>query len=379
MEAIGQLAGGIAHDFNNLLVAILMQAGLASQPGATPEVMRSALEQINEMTARAAHLTTQLLTFSRRQVAQLVDLDLRDIVAKSANVLRGVVGDRVAIEVYIRGDLPHVMADPSMIEQILLNLGLNARDAMPSGGRLVVALEAVDVSEEQAKAAPGRRAGGHVCLEVSDTGNGIDPADLPRIFEPFFTTKGVGKGTGLGLATVFGIVQQHKGWIDVESVVGEGTTFRMYFPSIARATAPDGTRAARRGGPAVRGGGETILLVEDDARVRTSVRAMLETYGYRVLDADAPASALQLADADLDRVALLLTDLVMPGSMTALQLAEALLARHPQLKVIYMTGYGAQIASKLLCVPGHIVMQKPFLPDDLASCVRRVLDGPVRR
>jgi PAS domain S-box-containing protein len=379
MDAIGQLAGGIAHDFNNLLVVILMQTGLASQPDATPEVMRGALEQITEMTERAAHLTTQLLTFSRRQVAQLVDLDLRDIIAKSANVLRGVVGERVAIEVYIRGDLPHVMADAGMIEQILMNLGLNARDAMTSGGQLVVSLETVDVSEKQAAAGPGRRAGPHVCLEVTDTGGGIDPADLPRIFEPFFTTKPAGNGAGLGLATVFGIVQQHKGWIEVESAMNRGTTFRIYFPPAERPTviggihAPPGARAANRGG------GETILLVEDDARVRGSVRAMLETYGYRVLDADAPASALLLPDAELDRVALLLTDLVMPGSMTALQLAETLLAKHPRLKVIYMTGYGAEIASKLLSVPGQIVLQKPFAPDDLATCLRRVLDGPVHR
>jgi two-component system cell cycle sensor histidine kinase/response regulator CckA len=372
MEAVGQLAGGIAHDFNNMLAVIQMQSSLMLLEGADAKV-HEGLTQILGATERSANLTRQLLTFSRRHVPQPIDLDVSEVIANMTRLFRRVLGEDITLETRFAPSLPLVHADPGMMEQVLMNLGINARDAMPDGGCLGVALEGCTVDEQRAALRPGKTAGRYVCLSVSDTGTGIRPADLPRIFEPFFTTKEVGKGTGLGLATVFAIVEQHHGWIEVDSTLGRGTTFRVLLPAREGVTLP----TARVPAPEViRGGNETVLLVEDEAAVRMVTRSALERYGYRVLEADSGQRALEVWDAETKAVDLLLTDLIMPGGITGQQLAEQLLARSPGLKIIYISGYSPDVSTRVLGVDlGHTLLQKPISTGALATGVRRCLDG----
>ena len=376
MEAVGQLAGGIAHDFNNMLAVILLQASRAGGSHTSASGVRDALHMIVQTTERATRLTHQLLTFSRRQVPRMIELDLREVVANVSNMLRRVIAENITIEARYRGGLPPVLADLVMMEQVVMNLGINARDAMPDGGTLMLELAGTRLSEAESAAYPGRKPGRYVRLTVSDTGSGIAPADLPRIFEPFFTTKEVGKGTGLGLATVFGIVEQHDGWIDVESTPPNGARFSVFLPASDSGTVVR-VRAESVPAPSVRGGNETILLVEDEDAVRSAVRQTLENYGYRVVEATSAAGALVHFESEATSLSLLLTDLIMPGGMSGLQLAQHLLATRPQLKVVFMSGYGADLSSKLLEVESNpIVLQKPFAPELLAACVRRCLDAP---
>jgi PAS domain S-box-containing protein len=372
MEAIGQLAGGIAHDFNNMLAVVQMQSTLLLEETANSPETRDGLREILGVTERAANLTRQLLTFSRRQVSKPIDLDISDTIGHMTRLLHRVLGEDISLETRFAPSLPLLHADPGMMEQVLMNLAINARDAMPHGGRLAITLEALAVSEQRAALHPGTIAGRFVCLTVADTGSGIPAEALPRIFEPFFTTKEVGKGTGLGLATVFGIVEQHHGWIEVESRVGEGSTFKVFLPTLLRPTAA-GTSSGSV--PAARGGTETILLVEDEPAVRSVTRAALERYGYRVLEADSAAAAIGLWNRESATVHLLLTDLIMPGAVSGRQLAETLLAGRPGLRVIYTTGYSPDIVNRMLHFdPGHTLIQKPYTAKELAACVRRVLD-----
>jgi PAS domain S-box-containing protein len=375
MEAVGQLAGGIAHDFNNMLAVIQMQSTLALMAGTELDDIHDCVRDIMQASERAANLTRTLLTFSRQQTARPMDLDIGAVIGNMTKLLGRVLGDHIELELRLAPALPIVHADAGMLEQVLMNLGINARDAMPDGGRLSVGLDTVEVGDAQAARHPGAAAGLHVCLAVGDTGCGISAAELPRIFEPFFTTKEVGKGTGLGLATVFGIVQQHHGWIDVDSEVGRGTTFRVYLPAVAAvgAGAATASRAA-----AVRGGDETILLVEDEDAVRAITRNALERYGYRVIEATSGSTALARWDAapEPPAIDLLITDLIMPGGVSGAQLAEQLRARAPGLKVIYISGSSRELINRMLQEdPDHTLLPKPFATADLAATVRRVLDG----
>ncbi|HSI14494.1 MAG TPA: PAS domain S-box protein [Chthoniobacter sp.] len=371
MEAIGRLAGGIAHDFNNVLSAIQMQSALLLDTVPEEGSVREGIRDIMTAVDRAAHLTRQLLTFSRRSVKQTRELDLGEIVNSMSKLLLRMLGEDIHMESRCAPELPLVNADPGMMEQVLMNLAVNARDAMPAGGRLTVALETVEIDAENAAVKPGMAPGHFICLAVSDTGSGIATENLSRIFEPFFTTKEIGRGTGLGLAIVFGIVEQHHGWIDVESKAGVGTTFRIYLPASA-AIAP--RKAPARPITSVRGGSETILLVEDEPMVRTLTRNVLQRFGYRVIDAESAAVALEKWEDPATQVDLLLTDLVMPG-MSGRELANVLIARQPSLPVLYCSGYSADAVDHQLPLGrGRKFLPKPCSASDLAAHVRSCLD-----
>ena len=370
LEAIGQLAGGVAHDFNNILTSIMMQVELGgAEPGLSPDAIESFV-QIRSDAERAASLTRQLLLFSRRQVMQSRDLNLNDVVTNLAKMLQRIIGEDVRLQLNLHSSPLMTHADAGMLDQVAMNLAVNARDAMPEGGRLIIETSEKLVDEQLARSQADVVPGDYVCMSVTDTGSGI-PADvLPRIFEPFFTTKEPGKGTGLGLATVFGIVKQHRGWLAVESQLGQGTTFRVYLPA-STSIVESRTQEVR---PKPRGGSETILLVEDEAGVRMSMRTVLSRHGYKILTAANGEEALKIWAANREIVSLLLTDLVMPG-MSGHQLARRVQAEVPKLRVIYTSGYSAEIAGKeLVLLAGENFVQKPFNPLDLLKTVRSCLD-----
>jgi PAS domain S-box-containing protein len=373
MEAFGQLAGGVAHDFNNILAVIQLQAGLLkTERNLTLKQIEFASE-IEDAAQRAANLTRQLLMFSRQQTMQQYDLNLQEVVDNMAKMLRRTLGEQIETEFRFSKEPLFIRADAGMIDQILLNLAVNARDAMPKGGHIIIETSAVDLDELTAAQTSQARPGLFACLSVTDSGCGIPEEILPRIFEPFFTTKEVGKGTGLGLATVFGIVQQHKGWIQVSSEVGAGSTFRVYLPRLAQA--PD-KKASWPSFASVRGGSDTILLVEDEAALRGSVRTALLRLGYGVLDAANAEEAVKIVNQHPDEIRLLLTDLVMPGRMNGKELAELLLMQNPRLKVIYASGYNTETTENDCWLkPGDNFITKPFDVKLLARMVRKQLDG----
>lgn len=382
MEAIGQLSGGVAHDFNNLLTVIHGHLGLLEATGRiVPEIVDS-IHEISQAATRAANLTRQLLTFSRKQVMQSRDLDLREVVDNMARMLTRIVGEHIRMVVE-KCDAPAwVRADQGMMEQVLMNLSINARDAMPDGGRLLIKVDHIAPEEcpvahfesngEGGKAKPTA----YVRLTVADTGCGISPEIRDKIFEPFFTTKEVGKGTGLGLATVYGIARQHGGICALDSEVGHGTRFFVVLPALDSPEADAGTAAGPGGG--MRGGGETILLVEDDPSVASLVRMALEMVGYRVLEASSGVRALELWRSHAAEVQLLFTDFVMPDGMTGRELANRLLAERPDLPVIFTSGYTPDMAGKELndgsAVRSHF-LAKPFSCSSLLEMVRQGLDA----
>ena len=372
MEAVGQLAGGVAHDFNNVLAVIQMQSDLMKADHTLSPEQSDTASQIGAATQRAAALTRQLLLFSRKEVMRQEDLDLNSSINDTTNLLRRTLGENIELQFRFAMQPLYVRADAGMMDQVLMNLAVNSRDVMPRGGQLVIETSAVDFDESVRAHFPYARPGAFVCLSVSDTGCGISPENLQHIFEPFFTTKEAGKGTGLGLATVYGIVQQHQGWINVYSEVGKGTTFRIYLPRLTTMSGPNPERPA----PAtLRGGDETILLVEDDAFVRASVRQTLSKLGYRVFDAFNGAEALKMWKQHRDEIRLLLTDLVMPGGMTGKDLGERLLRENPRLKVIFASGYSAVIAGREFPLKeGVNFLAKPFDAHKLAQTVRNWLD-----
>jgi PAS domain S-box-containing protein len=373
MEAVGQLAGGVAHDFNNILVALLMQIELLEMGGGLPAEVGDGLKQIRTVAGRAAELTRQLLLFSRRQVIQPRPLDLNDLVANFARLLQRLIREDVRLQLRLHPAPLMVQADAGMLEQVLMNLAVNARDAMPGGGQLVIETLKTTVDASVTEVNPEAAPGAYVCISVSDTGGGIPPEILPRIFEPFFTTKEVGKGTGLGLATVFGIVKQHHGWLKVDNEPGRGATFRIYLPAAALPAAA-AVPAAGRKKPA--GGSETILLAEDELMVRKLVSSILERHGYQVLGAGNGVEALKLWREHRGSVALLLTDLVMPGGLSGLELARQLQAEDTDLKVVFISGYSAEIAGRELQLhSGENFAQKPFTTEHLLDTLRRSLDG----
>ncbi len=373
MEAIGQLAGGVAHDFNNILTAIVMQVEITGMGDDLSQEVREGLREIGASADRAANLTRQLLLFSRRQVMQPRNLDLNDVVTNLAKMLLRIIGEDVRLQLHLHPTPLMTRADAGMLDQVLMNLSVNARDAMPGGGRLLIETSETivggDALLQPADVAPGR----YVCLSVGDTGTGIPPDVLPRIFEPFFTTKEQGKGTGLGLATVFGIVQQHHGWTRVRTEPGKGTTFEVLLPALALSPAEAAGPATRQG---ARGGTETILLVEDEPAVRSLTRTILERRGYHVLEAATGVEALAIWRQRRADVALLVTDLVMPGGISGQQLAQQLQADKPRLEVIFISGYSAEVAGKEIQLRGgENFIQKPFAPGLLLETVRRCLDG----
>ena len=372
MEAIGQLAGGVAHDFNNILAIIQIQIDLLASEGHLLASQQDYAREIGKATQRAANLTRQLLLFSRKQQPQPRDLDLNDIVTNITKMLQRTLGEEVQLHFQLAPESLFIHADLGMMDQILVNLAVNARDAMPQGGRLVIETDAVEFDAETAARVPQARPGSYACLTVSDTGRGIPAHILPRIFEPFFTTKDVGKGTGLGLATVFGIVQQHQGWVSVYSEAGLGATFRIYLPRLATTSSLLATTPAVAN---VRGGNETILIVEDEPSLRAVVKTVLASLGYQVLEAPTGVSALDVWQKHRNEIQLLFTDMVMPDGMNGKELAQRLLADKPQLKVIYASGYSADIAGQDLPLQeGVNFLSKPFLVHNLAQTIRNRLD-----
>jgi two-component system cell cycle sensor histidine kinase/response regulator CckA len=373
MEAVGRLAGGVAHDFNNILTVIHGHASLLRQnAGLTGSAARSA-QQISEAAERAAALTRQLLAFSRRQVIQPRRLNMNQVVSEISSMLGRVLGEDIALRVNYFPKPAIIHADAGMIEQVLLNLSINARDAMPKGGLLTIGISVMETEPRQCAAHAEARAGKFVCLTVSDRGCGIDPQHLSRIFEPFFTTKEVGKGTGLGLATVYGIVKQHLGWIEVESKPNQGATFKVFLPYVESEAAAVSEQPPES---TVRGGTETILVVEDETPVRNLVCELLAGYGYKTIAAESGVKALQLWPSCRDKVDLVLTDLVMPDRLNGRELAEKLWAERPQLKVIFTSGYSAEVVGKdFVLRPGIHYLQKPYPPNRLAEKVRHCLDS----
>ena len=362
MEAFGQLSGGVAHDFNNLLTIIQGYVCMLQSQDCPDDKRPTCLAAIAKAADRAANLTRQLLTFSRRQLFQPKPLVLNDAVASTSQILQRLVGESITLETqYTSGDAS-IMADQHMLEQVLINLAANARDAMPNGGHLVVSTLVCELN-----GAPDRQ---QVCLSVTDNGCGIAPENLARIFEPFFTTKDVGKGTGLGLASVYGIVKQHEARIEASSTVGKGTTFKIFFPASPKPAVP--ARPLTRAQP-VRGGSETILVVEDEPGLRELFNLTLKRHGYQVFMENSGVNALHSWASRLDQIDLLLTDVVMPGGVSGWELAKNLQAEKPGLKAIFMSGHSTDLNSHAKNVR---FLGKPFDPETLAETVRACLDEP---
>ena len=371
MDAVGRLAGGVAHDFNNLLTVILGRTDILLHPLKPEDPMRRGIELIQRTAGRAADLTRQLLAFSRKQVLEPVVLDLGAVTTDMKDMLGRLIGEDIALLTTPTPRLGRVKADRGQIEQVIMNLAVNARDAMPQGGRLIVETADIDLDDEYVRRHVGARPGPHVMLAVSDTGTGIPHEIQSQIFEPFFTTKEQGKGTGLGLATVYGIVKQSGGYIEVDSEPGQGTTFRVYLPRLDAEPAPV-DRSARPAAAA--GGTETILLVEDEEGVRELARDILRASGYTVLEARNGPEALLLCERHQGQLDMLLTDVVMPR-MSGRELAERLAPLRPDLSVLYMSGYtdDAVIRHGVLGA-GTAFLQKPFTPAALVLRVRETLD-----
>jgi CheY-like chemotaxis protein len=338
-----------------------------------PDSLGDSANQISVTAERAATLTRQLLTFSRKQLTQMAQLDLNEVVSNLAKMLQRILGEDIHLNVSFSPVAPAIHADAGMIEQLLMNLAVNARDAMPRGGKLTVQTDTVRIDDGASKTHADAAPGEYVRLSVIDTGEGISAENLPRIFEPFFTTKEVGKGTGLGLATVYGIVKQHRGWITAESEAGAGATFRVFLPLVMKPAPTEPKAAARASMP---GGTETILLVEDERPLRAIVRGILERLGYRVLEAQSGLTALEVWRKHRHEVALLFTDLVMPDGMSGRELAESLRKDAPGLRVIYSSGYSAEVVGRSLNLQeGVNFLQKPYRHDKLALAVRQALDS----
>jgi PAS domain S-box-containing protein len=369
MEAVGQLAGGVAHDFNNLLTIISGYGQLLRERLSAQDLGQ--MEEILKASDRAAALTRQLLAFSRRQILTPQVLDLNSVVANLEKMLRRLIGEHIEFTTVQQSGLGRVKADPGQVEQVIINLAVNARDAMPEGGKLTIETANVDLDGAYARRHAGAVPGPYVMVAVSDTGIGMNAETLAHMFEPFFTTKEKGKGTGLGLATVYGIVKQSVGYIAVYSEPGHGSTFKIYLPRVEEAV----TEAESAGrGPELGKGSETVLVAEDEEGVRALVRTTLVSYGYKVLEAREPGEALTIVERYAEPIHLLLTDVVMPH-MSGKELAKRLATAHPEAKVLYMSGYtdNAVFLHGVL-EAGTFFLQKPFVPSTLLRKVREVLD-----
>jgi two-component system, cell cycle sensor histidine kinase and response regulator CckA len=375
MEVIGRMAAGIAHEFNNILTVIQGDVGLLQSSSAGLMDRGALLDQIMQASKRAAAFTRQLLAFSRKQVLQPRLINLSTVVQRTKKMLGRLIGEKFEIQLDCPNDVPSVLADEGGMEQILINLALNARDAMPDGGMIEIRTGVCVLDETAAKTHSEARPGQFVLLAVTDQGCGMSPQVLARIFDPFFTTKDVGKGTGLGLSTIHGIVKQHEGWIDVVSEVGRGSTFRIFLPACNAAPSP-ATPAPGEAIPAEPGRGETVLVVEDEIAVRELACASLERRGYQVLKAANGPQAVEVWEHHAAQVGLLLTDMVMPSGMNGSELARILQSRNPRLKVIYTSGYNPEALKKdSIVTQGINFLPKPYDPQTLLKAVRACLDG----
>jgi two-component system, NtrC family, sensor kinase len=375
MDAIGQLAAGVAHDFNNILTVVHGHASMLLMRSGENDPQAKSAREIRNCADRAAGLVRQLLMFSRKRLMQFRNVALGEVVQSVSSMLRQVLGEHIALETECAPELPAVFADRGMIEQIIVNLTINARDAMPRGGRLEISLLALSLPSGHPSLSAEARPGDFVCLRVRDTGCGMDAEAQAHLFEPFFTTKEVGKGTGLGLATVYGIVKEHQGWIAVQSKPGAGATFQIFFPVSQKQPDPP---AASQPETQDQLGTETILLAEDEDPLREMVAEILTEHGYRVLSARTGPAALELWQRESSRIDLLLTDMVMPGGMMGSDLVEQLKRTNPELKVIYTTGYSpGAVGTQSALQEGVNFLPKPYSPSRLAEIVRQCLDHKI--
>jgi len=373
MEAIGQLAGGVAHDFNNILSATLMHIGLLQQnPDLTPNV-RNSLAEIETETKRAADLTRQLLLFSQRYVAKVALLELNALISDRSAVLKRLLGENIKLNFQGSNDEVWIKADSGMMEQVLLNLCTNAREASTKGGIVTVGTKLEDFEGVTTKSRPDARVGRFVCLSVADTGCGMGETVLKKIFEPFFTTKGTGTGSGLGLATVYGIILKHEGWVEVESTPGKGSLFRIYLPAV---NAPPNAAAFGRRAKEIKGGSETILLVEDEAAVRRPTAMCLRKLGYGVLEASNGSEAQKVWEQHRKKISLLFTDMELGGLVSGLDLAKQFRKDERLLRVIISSGYSVDLSSNSSkALSGLTYYAKPHNPASMAKVVRQCLDA----
>ena len=369
LEAVGRLAGGMAHDFNNILVVIKLSTELMLRQITPDSPLSKPLLQVSSAADRAAALTRQMLAFGRQQMMQARIINLNFVVSETSLMLRRVIGEDVRLVTKLSDSVENSRLDPDQVAQVILNLAVNARDAMPEGGTLHLETASVDLDDAYSKEHPPVEPGRYVMLAVSDTGTGIDKSILPRIFDPFFTTKEVGKGTGLGLSIVYGIVKQSGGYIWVYSEPGHGTTFKLYFPATAAALESPALRSEITSRPA----GQTVLVVEDEAMIRSNVHECLQQLGYEVLAAESGEVALKICEEHRGRIDLVLTDLVMPG-MGGHELAGELALRHPDVKMLFMSGYTEDSAARRdILLKGSAFLQKPFSVADLSNAVQQAL------
>lgn len=376
MEAIGRLAGGIVHDFNNLLTVIGGYSDLALRKLEDGHVVARYVEQIRKANAIASNLTRQLLAFSRQQVLQPRVLNINELVDEISFMVQSLLGANIELDIRLESELGQIEADPAQIQQVLLNLIVNAKDAMADGGLLNIETRNFDLDESTISQIPAARPGSYVRLTVADTGIGIDQNTLERIFEPFFTTKPKGRGTGLGLPTVYGIVQQCNGHISVYSEVGRGTTFHIYLPRVDKKMEQVGDDSAF---DLALAGNETILLLEDEAGVRELASTILQGAGYHLLHATTPEEAIQIEHEYAGSIDLLLTDIVMP-QMTGRDVAQKLCERRPMTSVLYMSGYTEDVVVYQRLMEGDAyLVEKPFYPDQLLRMVRQAIDHPFGR
>ncbi len=373
MEAVGRLSGGVAHDFNNLLGVIIGYGEIVQEGTPADSPLRNCVDEMLKAGHRAAGLTKQLLAFSRQQVLDPRVLDLNSVVKDMEKMLKRLIGEDIQLKTSLDPDLVRIKADQSQIEQVFLNLAVNARDAMPSGGELRLQTSNFHMDQEFVSRYPYPvLVGDYVLLTISDTGIGMDAATKARVFEPFFTTKEKGKGTGLGLSMVYGVVKQSGGYIEVVSEPGAGACFNIYLPKAA--TAEDAERTVSKVTPDLKGN-ETILLVEDETSLRKLSRHLLEICGYKVLEAESGADAIRISDDTSSHIDLLLTDVVMPG-MSGRNVADELLKKRPGMRVLFMSGYtGQTVGQHGVLAEGSLFLQKPFTRDTLATKIRQALDG----
>jgi len=370
LEAIGSLASGVAHDFNNLLTTILGYGELVLMKLTKDDPQREKIEAIYEAGQKASTLTRQLLAFSRKQVLEMKVVNINDLLENLTKMLRRVIGENVEINMHLEPDTGNIMADPGQIEQIVMNLAINARDALPSGGSITIETQETTLDEEYCKHHAEVEPGKYAALYVTDNGIGMSTELMEKIFDPFFTTKAKGTGTGLGLSTVYGIVKQHNGHIYVYSEMGRGTTFKIYFPKVQKAAVDEDVQIL----PAMEKGTEAILITDDEASIRQLIRDTLEPLGYIVFEAANGEEALEFFNRTEARIDMLLTDVIMP-KMTGKKLAEALLAQNPQLKVLYMSGYTDNVIVHQGVLESNLeFINKPLVPSILTKKIREVLD-----
>jgi PAS domain S-box-containing protein len=373
MEAVGRLAGGIAHDFNNLLAVIMGHSDLIRSVLKKGDALAHDVEQIRRASERAASLTRQLLAFSRRQFLQPQVIDVNTLVGNLGTMLHRLIGEDVQLELRLDPETGRVSADPGQLEQVIMNLAVNARDAMPQGGRLTLETAPASLGQTFVTAHPGSTAGAHVRLSIHDTGCGMGPDVLSHLFEPFFTTKEPGRGTGLGLSTVYGIVKQHRGYVDVTSEPGRGSSFEVYLPRVEARPAPGRSAPRER---VKRGGRETVLFVEDEVALRDLMHRVLAKGGYTVLAAGDGVEALAMVEAHPGSIDLVVTDVIMPR-MSGPDLAVRLRARDPGIRLLYVSGYTAdQLRSQTDLGADATLLPKPFTSDGLLRKVREILDRP---